>query len=248
MEKIKVGDRFESNNFGWFEVIEYNSYTDVVVKFEQTGCIVKKQAGDIRRGQVKDYLLPLIYGVGYTGKGTYRTSLRGKLTAEYSRWFGILDRCYSERFQEKNPAYKGCSVCKEWHNFQVFAEYYEDNHKEGYHLDKDLLFKGNRVYSPETCVFVPPCLNGFILSCGSARGEYKVGVYLNMGSKTNPYKSQISNTVNGKQIHLGLFPTEQLAHQAWLTAKLSQALEYKTEMDAIDERIYPNVVEIIKEM
>lgn len=95
--------------------------------------------------------------------------------------------------------------------------------------------------------FVPPQLNTFTLGRGNERGKYKVGVYLKKGLKSKPYLAQISNNT-GKRVHLGTFSTEEEAYRAWLTAKLSQALEYKPDMDAIDPRIYPNVIDIIKEM
>lgn len=153
MEKIKVGDRFESNNYGWFEVIEYNGYRDITVKFIDTGYVTEVHGVAIRNGAAKDNLQPSVYGVGFVGKGEYKLRVDGKATKEYTCWKGMLERCYSEKKRERSPTYIGCSVCKEWHNFQVFAKYYEDNYKEGYHLDKDLLFKDNKIYSSETCVF-----------------------------------------------------------------------------------------------
>lgn len=248
MAKIKVGDRFESNKYGWIEVIEYNNAVDITVKFDKTEYVTNAHGSSIRKGKVKDKLHPSVYGVGFLGVGGNYGWFEGKHTKEYDCWQAMLKRCYSEKKQERCPTYRGCSVCKDWHNFQVFASYYETNHKEGYHLDKDLLFKGNKVYSPETCVFVPQHLNNFITDRVSKRGKYKVGVVFNKGSKSKPYQSQINNNNTGKLVYLGCFSTEDEAYEAWLTAKLQQALEYKPEMDDIDERIYPNVVEIIKEM
>lgn len=244
MAIIKVGDRFESNNYGWFEVVKYRGCSDVLIKFLDTGYVTKARSQSLREGNVKDRLLPSVYGVGFLGVGDYKSYVGGKETKEYSCWSGMLSRCYYEKHQYST--YKGCSVHEGWHNFQVFAKYYEDNYKTDYQLDKDLLFKGNKVYSPETCIFVSVDLNSFI-AIGRKVGKCKTGVTFNRSSGIKSYQARICNRT-GKSTHLGTFKTEEDAYQAWLTAKLSQALEYKPEMDEIDLRIYPNVVEIIKEM
>jgi len=245
MTKIKVGDRFESNNYGWFEVIEYTNYKEVIVKFEKTGYVTSSVSCNIRNGMVKDRLLPTVYGRGFMGEGRYDSKINGK---EYSTWGSMLRRCYNEKYQENNPTYKGCFVNKEWLNFQNFAKYCEGTYKDGYDLDKDLLFNGNKEYSSESCVFVPQYLNKFTLDSGAKRGEFLIGVGPSKASKLKPYRADIRSVALSSNIYLGCFSTEEEAHQAWLSAKLQQALEYKQEMDEIDPRIYANVVEIIKEM
>lgn len=66
----------------------------------------------------------------------------------------MLNRCYNEKCQEKHPSYIECTVCDEWHNFQVFAKWHEENYINGFHLDKDIRIKGNKTYSPSACSFV----------------------------------------------------------------------------------------------
>src|SRR5690606_1832927 len=88
----------------------------------------------------------------------------------YRTWANMIERCYSDKTQNKNPTYKGCSVSEEWLTFSVFKNWMEKQDWEGNQLDKDLLFEGNRLYSPETCVFVSPMVNKFIIDRGAARG------------------------------------------------------------------------------
>ncbi len=98
-----------------------------------------------------------VQGVGYLGDGIYKASVKGKKTQAYVIWCDILRRCYNEKRLKKYPTYKGCTVCDEWHNFQNFAEWFYENYpKDGnrYDLDKDIKFNGNKVYGPETCIFV----------------------------------------------------------------------------------------------
>lgn len=100
-----------------------------------------------------------VYGVGFLGVGEYRSEKNGKSDRAYSKWSGMLERCYSDRYHKLKPTYKDCSVHLDWHNFQVFAKWFKENYVEGFELDKDILFKGNKVYSAETCCFVPREIN-----------------------------------------------------------------------------------------
>ena len=80
----------------------------------------------------------------------------------YRVWKGMLERCYSIKYQESQPTYIGCSVTDEWLTFSAFKNWMEKQNFEGMQLDKDLLIEGNKVYSPETCVFVSGMVNNFI--------------------------------------------------------------------------------------
>lgn len=105
----------------------------------------------------KDVFTPSVQGVGFMGEGKYTSCENRRNTLAYSRWSGMLARCYSEAFQKRNPTYIGCSVAAEWHNFQVFAEWFYKNHPgdgNEYCLDKDIRIPGNKIYSPEACSFV----------------------------------------------------------------------------------------------
>lgn len=125
--------------------------------FPDTGFTTDTMACQIRAGTVKDRLLPIVYGVGYYGDGPHVARVNGKDTLKYKCWNRMMERCYSEKSQIKNHTYRGCTVCHEWHNYQVFAEWHEKNYpKDGekYELDKDIKLPGNKVYSPQTCSFV----------------------------------------------------------------------------------------------
>ena len=93
----------------------------------------------------------------------------------YSRWMSMLRRCYSKAYQEKQPSYKGCSVCEEWLTFSNFKSWMETQDWEGKQLDKDLLVYKNKIYSPETCVFIDQRLNTFLVKSNKTRGDYPLG-------------------------------------------------------------------------
>lgn len=107
----------------------------------------------------KSKIKPSVYGLGFIGEGKYRASVKGVMTPQYRRWINMMERCYSPLYHKRHPTYKDCSVCDEWLNFQNFAKWFDENKPKDnlkYHLDKDLKFSGNKIYSPEFCSFVSP--------------------------------------------------------------------------------------------
>ena len=123
----------------------------------------------------------LVEGHGYFGEGKYKSrDENGKKTKCYDTWKHMLTRVYSKKYQLKYPTYSECTVCEEWLNFQNFAKWYEENYYEiegqRMHLDKDILHKGNKHYSPENCVFVPQRINELFTKNNKNRGNYPIGV------------------------------------------------------------------------
>lgn len=188
-----------------------------------------------------------LFGVGLNDSN-YRTHPRvnGKQIScpIYSVWCSMLCRVYYENKLKLQPAYKDVTVCGEWLNFSNFREWFIENHVDGWQMDKDLLVVGNKVYSPDTCVFVPQWLNSFTISSNSSRGQYLIGV--SWDSVKRKFMARCSHPKTKKQQNLGTFYNEEQAYLVWLNRKLEIALELKPEMEDIDLRIYPNVVEIIK--
>lgn len=143
--------------------------------------------------------------------------------AYYETWKDMIRRCYSAKLQEKRPTYKGCTVTDEWLTFSNFRAWMVTQDWEGKHLDKDILFEGNKVYGPETCAFVSPMVNNFTTDRGAGRGKWLIGVSWHKG--TNKFESQCSNPFTKKQEYLGIFETEIEAHEAWRKRKLELAHE-----------------------
>ena len=146
-------------------------------------------------------------------------------------WRNMLERC-SSKVQAKHPTYVGCTVAPEWYSFMTFRAWWLQHYKEDYHLDKDLLVPNNKVYSPNTCLFVPPWLNTFCTARERARGLYPLGVSVDKRQKTRPYQAMCSNGA-GRTINLGLYATPEEAHQAWLNYKLSIVDARSAELEAI---------------
>ena len=139
----------------------------------------------------------------------------------YCKWSNMLIRCYSENLPGWCPTYADRSVCDEWLYFSNFKAWMEQQDWEGKQLDKDLLVPGNKVYSPQTCVFVSQVVNTFLTERASDRGDYPIGVSLDKG--TGKFKSQCRNPFTLKKEYLGSFLCEEGAHNTWLEKKLEHA-------------------------
>ena len=145
---------YNSNNCGQFKILNYVNCNSVEIEFIDTGYKTTTRADPIRSGKVKDKLSPIVCCVGFMGKGKHKAKVNGKNTKPYQTWKSMLERCYSDKRQAKHPAYIGCTVASIWHNFQKFAQWFDENYIDGYELDKDCKIEGNKIYSPENCLFV----------------------------------------------------------------------------------------------
>ena len=229
-----VGKVFKSTSSGDFKIVKYNDSRNVEIQFINTGFEKSVQLGDIRSGKVKDSYTPSVFGVGVAGT-KYPNRVNGRKTKEYVLWCHMLERCYSEKYQKKQPTYEGCEVSD---NFKSYEYFYEWCHNQvgfgvdGFEIDKDLLIKGNKVYSESTCVFIPREINQVLTKCTASRGKHLIGV---CWSKTaNAFKAMVRIN-KGKQEHLGYFKTELEAFNAYKTAKEAfvkeQANKWKGKID-----------------
>ena len=153
----------------------------------------------------------------------------------------MLQRCYSEEYHHRYPTYIGVKVCDEWLSFMAFRKWWVENQVDGWHMDKDVL-SDDRIYSPDTCIFVPAWLNTFTIDSWASRGEWPIGVCFDR--RRRKFESRCRHPF-GKNEYLGHFSTPDEAHAAWLARKIEIANELKHLMDDIDARIFPRVIEII---
>lgn len=157
----------------------------------------------------------------------------------YSRWKHMIKRCYSEKFISDTPSYIGCHVIPEWHYFMTFRAWMEKQDWKDKHLDKDLLVKGNRLYGPDTCVFIDQAVNKFILENDKNRGACPIGV--DFVKRSGKYRALCKDVKTGKVKYLGTFKDSELAHQAWLTFKLEQAKILASQQ--LDPRVSKAIIE-----
>lgn len=232
--KDRTGEKHTNRQGCEIEIIEYFNSNNCTIKFIQYENIVYNVIyNNVKKGAVKNCYFPFVYGIGYSGSGVYRCSVNGKVTKEYVYWNSMIERGYSIIYKNKFPAYKEVTVYKEWHNFQVFGDWFKENHIKEFALDKDILLKGNKIYSPETCCFVPQEINNLFIKRLRGRGKYPIGVSLNKGK----YFSEIS--CGNTRISLGYFDTPQEAFQAYKTAKEAYIKEVADKWRGqITEQVY----------
>lgn len=135
----------------------------------------------------------------------------------YQAWKDMLRRCYDTNFQAKKPTYARCSVADEWLVFSNFKRWMEMQDWIGKHLDKDILVKGNKVYSPNTCVFIDEATNNFTTDRAADRGEFPIGV--SFRKDNGKFQALCRNQFTKKLEHLGFFTCTEQAHQAWKKRK-----------------------------
>jgi hypothetical protein len=179
----------------------------------------------------------LVFGVGIYEKGKYSSRKNGRQSGAYRAWNSMLRRCYSSIFQERNRTYIGCSVCDEWLEFQIFAEWYEENYPDddsNYQLDKDLKVIGNKIYSPDACLFVSRAVNSFTIDRCADRGEHLIGVCWN--KQREKLQSNCNNPFTKKMEFLGYFSDELSAHLAWRKRKSELAYELAMIQDNAEIR------------
>lgn len=172
-----IGKEFVTNEGYTLIVTNYINNKKVNATFKDCGLVVDTTIRNLTMGQIKNPFHKSVYNKGFYGIGKYTARHGKQKTAAYIKWISMMNRCYDVKYHRKEPSYIGCVVCEEWLNFQTFAEWFYQNNIDGYELDKDLLVKGNKTYSPETCCFVPKKLNTLLNLNKSIRNHLPIGVY-----------------------------------------------------------------------
>ena len=190
----------------------------------------------------KSAMLPIMCGIGYRGSESVDCQ-----SESYLRWHDMINRCYNKKFLESHPQYRGCTVCEEWLNYSNFKVWYDKNKIAGMSLDldKDILFKGNRVYSPETVAFVPHVINTLFVNCKESRGDLPIGVYYD--SDKGKYRSEMM--LLGEPIKLGYFDTAESAFARYKEYKedfiKDMAEQYK---DKIPQKVFDAMMNWVVEI
>lgn len=217
------------------KIVAYHKYNDIDVQFLDEHGYIKKHVlcQAFNKGQVKNPYDRSVYGVGYIGEGNHIIIKNKKVSIVYEVWSEMLARCYLKERQHLHKSYYGiATVCPEWQCFNTFANWYEENRYEvegRLHLDKDILYPGNKEYAPDKCVLTPQRINMLFTNQNN-----KSGLPNGIRYATNGRYSAEYNTV-----YLGTFNTLEDAFNAYAKAKESKikqvADEYK---NIIPQKLY----------
>lgn len=181
VDKVDRTGEVGYNTFGSkMVIVKYRKYSDIDVYFPEYNWIARnKEYRHFKKGNVRCPYERRIFNIGYLGEGKYKSKENGKNARVYDTWHNMLQRCYDEKYQKKYPTYIGCGASEEFHNFQNFGDWNSKNYYEiegeQMCLDKDILVKHNKIYSPETCVFVPQTINKLFTKRQNDRGESVIG-------------------------------------------------------------------------
>lgn len=230
----RIGEKYITNEGYKIEIIEYFGWKNCTIQFDNGTIIRNIRYSHIKNGNVKNPNHKSVCNVGYMGVGKYKSTFQKKPSEYYNCWTSMIKRGYSSKYEKRQPSYKNVTVCEGWHNFQNFAEWFEENYKEGFELDKDILVKGNKLYSPETCCFVSKEINTLFTKNNSKRGDCPIGVEK---CKNGKYRATFGQ--NNKTTHIGTFNTTKEAFEAYKTTKELYIKELANKWkDKINPKVY----------
>lgn len=221
--KNRLGERRTMKCGEECEIVEYREYLNITVRFIKTGELIKSTYDNFKNKSIKSHFTPTVYGVGVVG--LERTRMNGKQLKSYQTWKSMLGRCYDEKCQQKQPTYKDCSICEEWLYYKNFKQWYDENYYdvngEIMNLDKDILVKGNKIYSPENCVFAPQNINKLFIKSNAVRGKLPIGVKWHKRDRVYESACSVFDLIanKNKDKYLGRFSTSQEAFQVYKKIK-----------------------------
>lgn len=229
------------------KVVDYIDYNNVIIEFQDDHHErIKCTWGAFERGTVKNHYAPFVFGVGMVGV-KYPATKNGKRTKEYTAWSSMLARCYTKSIiNGKNHyhRYEDVEVCSEWLLFENFYEWLhgQENFDEWILLDKgvvdkDILIKGNKIYSPDTCCLIPQNVNMLFSKSNKTRGKYPIGVTY----KTRDDVYEVQCNVNGKETYLGRRNTPEqgfLLYKSFKEDLIKQVAQEEYSKGSIAKKCY----------
>ncbi len=227
----RIGETNISNEGCVMKIVEYNNTKDIIVEFQDVYKYrLHTQYKAFKNGQCKNPYFPSVVGCGCLGVDKNGNVPKTKelkdgkscFTQEYQKWQCMLRRCFDNKFKERNSTYKDVACCDRWlcfanflEDLEILKQEYNWSEDEKLQLDKDILHKGNKIYSLENCILVPQWINKLFIKRDNDRGDCPIGVRYHKQAKK--YEAQCR--INGKLTHLGLYNTIEQAFNAYKIAK-----------------------------
>lgn len=217
------------------QIIRYGNWNDIDVEFLDDFHYIKEHQtySNFKSGSIKNPYDRNVYGIGYLGEGNHVIKIGTDKSQPYKAWHELIARCYAEKKKDTFPAYYNiCTVCDEWLCYNTFADWYVENQydvNERLHLDKDILYAGNKIYSPDTCLLVPQRINMLFSNRSNDKGLPN-GIRRTDGGK-------YSAKYGGKDI--GTYLTLEEAYVEYAKVKEKRIREVADEYkNIIPEKVY----------
>lgn len=237
-----------TNNQGYIaKVIDYLDADHVTVEFQdQYKAIVKTQWEAIANGTVKNPYHPTVCGIGITGN-RHSTDSYDPEGYIYCEWKGMIYRCFDDKEKQIHKTYKDVTCCKEWLVFDNFYDWVtsQENYNTlkgtQWNVDKDILFKWNKVYSPDTCCIVPKHVNLLFVRKVPQRGQWPIGVYYDKAR--NKYAARCNNRGVGKA--LGRYDSPEEAFNVYKQYKenlIKEMAKEEIEKGTISKQCYETMM------
>lgn len=200
------------------KIVKYNNAHDIVVEFQdEYNFKTNTTYQNFIKGEVKNLYFPDVFGVAMIGS-KYPSRINGVKTKEYKSWISMLQRCCDDAVKTKYPTYKDVTCCKEWLLYENFYEWLHEQpnfdkwlNGDRWCLDKDIIVKGNKLYSPKNCCLVPNNINVLFTKRDKLRGDLPIGVCRYKGQ----FMAQCQNPFSSEKECLGLYQTFEQAFQAY---------------------------------
>lgn len=220
LKSERIGEEKYNKQGDLMKIIVYNNASDIVIEFQDKyKGVIHTNYQSFSLGKPINPYRPSVFGHGIVGN-KYAIRIDGKISKEYNTWSNVLQRCFNKKCKEKHPSYESAACCNEWLFYENFYEWLHSQEnfdkwyvEDGSAIDKDILFKGNKFYSPETCCLVTQNVNSLFVKCDVSRGELPIGV-VKHGSG---YRATCMNPFINKNESLGTYKT---AEEAFLKYKI----------------------------
>lgn len=229
-EFISRAKKIHGDKYDYSKVKYVNMFTKVCIICPEHGEFLQKPVSHLNGHKCYfcglNSLKSKVYGIGINDV------FESKHLKSHQVWVGMLERCYNDKTRHLYKSYYDCTVCESWIYFSNFKKWFDEHYVEGFALDKDILVKGNRIYSPDTCCFVPQEINNVVQRREISRGSTLIGVY----KKGRKYSADIGGKYG---IHVGTFCSQIEAFQAYkaVKEKIIKDLAYKYK-NKIEPRVY----------
>lgn len=240
LKECRIGEERINKQGCLMKVVKYNKASDIIVEFQDEYKVnVHTSYESFCKGDTKNPYAPSVFGVGKIGL-KYPVSVDKKAIKEYSAWRCVLIRCFDKKEKEKHHTYQNAICCDEW---LLYENFYEWLHKQGnfskwlngelWAIDKDILVKGNKSYTPNMCCLVPNNVNKLFTKSDSARGGLPIGVR----ACGNKFQARCMNPFMKQLEYLGTYNTIDEAFYVYKKYK-----EEIIKLVAIDEFNKGNII------